>query len=130
MQGNHEWVSEFSLVLQENKILGAPNTDIDVPCSYSGSCFGNANCVASVSLSGPVGRHIDVVVAPRVLPAVACSAMAPVPWLLQHSVGLWTVHSATSPFPLAALSLPAVGRCSRKLPLFVSTSLCFEVLVI
>ena len=31
VQENHEWVSEFSLVLQESKILGALNYDIDVP---------------------------------------------------------------------------------------------------
>ena len=29
---NHERVSEFSLVSQENKILGALQFDIDVPC--------------------------------------------------------------------------------------------------
>ena len=31
IQHNHEWISEFSLVFQKNKIL-ALNYDVDVPC--------------------------------------------------------------------------------------------------
>ena len=32
MQKDHEWLSEFSLILQENTLLEAWNYDIDVPC--------------------------------------------------------------------------------------------------
>ena len=31
-QDDHDWISEYSLVMQENKILEALNYDIDVPC--------------------------------------------------------------------------------------------------
>ena len=33
VQEPHDWISEFSLVLQENKILEAMNFDVDVPCA-------------------------------------------------------------------------------------------------
>ena len=32
VQDNHHWISWFSLVLQESKILGALECDIYVPC--------------------------------------------------------------------------------------------------
>ena len=38
VQEDHDWISEFSLALQENPILEALNCDIDVPCA--GVCCG------------------------------------------------------------------------------------------
>ena len=33
VQGDHDWVSEFSQVMRENEVLGDLDCDIEVPCN-------------------------------------------------------------------------------------------------
>ena len=51
-QDNHDWISEFSLVMQETFILEALDYDIDIPCTVQWEvCCGSLRQQVSTSLN-------------------------------------------------------------------------------